>query len=136
MIATAQQLLGAHEYDDRFRQSLEITITTFKRSIELSKKLAEENKLRPGSLLLDFPQKPALLAADLPVQLRDGTSAPLNRGSGPWPLGIKQVGEQLHTTARHLRVFAAEPAKIDPNKVLELAEMTAEEVERHLDQAS
>lgn len=46
LIATAQQLLKTHEYDDRFRQSLEITITTSKRSIELSKKLAEENKLR------------------------------------------------------------------------------------------
>jgi hypothetical protein len=46
VIATAQQLLRTHEYDDRFRQSLEITITTSKRSIELSKKLAEENKLR------------------------------------------------------------------------------------------
>ena len=59
--------------------------------------LALKCRVEPGQLLLDFPQKPALLAADLPVQLRSGDIVPLNRGSGPWPLGIRQVGEQLHT---------------------------------------
>jgi HD superfamily phosphohydrolase len=88
----------------------------------------------PGTLLLDFPQKPALLAADLPVQLRDGTVAALNRGSGPWPFGIQQVGEQLHSNARHLRVFAAEHVEIDRSQVLQLAEMSGEEVEAHLNQ--
>jgi hypothetical protein len=96
-------------------------------------RLAALHGLEPGTLLLDFPQKPALLAANLPVQLRDGTTAPLNRGGGPWPLGIKQVGEQLHTNARHLRVFAAESVEIDVDQVLELAGMTGEEVEKELD---
>jgi HD superfamily phosphohydrolase len=95
--------------------------------------LATKNHLEHGTLLLDFPQKPALLNASLPVQLRDGTSAPLDRRSSPWPLGIKQVGEQLHTNARHLRVFAAEPVRLDGMIVLELAEMSREEVEKHLD---
>jgi len=96
-------------------------------------RLAEVHGLEPGTLLLDFPQKPALLAANLPVQLRDGTSAPLNRGDGPWPLGIKQVGEQLHTNARHLRVFGAKPVAIDRDQVLELAEMSGEDVGRYLE---
>ena len=95
--------------------------------------LAAENKLADGTLLLDFPQKPALLAADLPVQLRDGTSVPLNRGGGPWPLGIKEVGEQLHTTARHLRVFANESVKLDRGAVLRFVEMSAEDVLQELD---
>ena len=46
IIATAKQLLTTYEYDERIRQSLENTITTFKRSIELSKDLAEGNKIR------------------------------------------------------------------------------------------
>lgn len=96
--------------------------------------LTEQNRLDAGTLLLDFPHKPALLAADLPVQLRNGSVAPLNRGSGPWPLGIKQVGEQLHTTARHLRVFAAEPVALEAKTVVELAEMAGGEVEKYLDQ--
>ncbi len=46
VIATAEQLLKTYEYDEHFRRSLETTIKTFKRSIELSKKLAEDNKIR------------------------------------------------------------------------------------------
>jgi len=94
--------------------------------------LAVKCRMEPGLLLLDFPQRPTLLAADLPVQLRSGRIVPLNRGSGPWPLGIQQVGEQLHTNARYLRVFAAEPVKLDDEVVLDLVEMTAEEVENEL----
>ncbi len=46
MIATAQRLLKTHEYDDRFRRSLETTITTFERSIELSKRRDEDDRIR------------------------------------------------------------------------------------------
>jgi HD superfamily phosphohydrolase len=95
--------------------------------------LAARCGLGPGKLLLDFPQKPALLAANLPVQGRDGTIAQLNRSIGPWPFGIQQVGEQLHTNARHLRVFAAEPVHVDKELVLGLAEKSAEEVEKTID---
>jgi len=94
--------------------------------------LARQCTLEPGQLLLDFPQKAALLAADLPVQLRSGSIVPLNRDSGPWPLGIQQVGEQLHTNARHLRVFAAEPVKLDKKVVLELVEMNDDDLEKEL----
>lgn len=94
--------------------------------------LAKKCQVEPGSLLLDFPQKAALLAADLPVQHRSGDIEPLNSGSGPWPLGIQQVGEQLHSNARHLRVFAAEPVSLKKEVVLELVEMGADEVRREL----
>jgi len=94
--------------------------------------LAQQCALEPGQLLLDFPQKAALLAADLPVQLRSGSIVPLNRDSGPWPLGIQQVGEQLHTNARHLRVFAAQPVKLDKKVVLQLVEMNDEDLEKEL----
>jgi hypothetical protein len=89
--------------------------------------LAKECRVEPGYILLDFPQKAALLAANLPVQLRSGSIEQLDRGGGPWPLGIQQVGEQLHSNARHLRVFAAEPVKLEKKMVLELVEMGAED---------
>lgn len=94
--------------------------------------LAEECRVEPGHILLDFPQKAALLAADLPVHLRSGDVEPLNRGGGRWPLGIQQVGEQLHSNARHLRVFAAEPVSLEKETVLKLAELHAEGVEKLL----
>jgi HD superfamily phosphohydrolase len=94
--------------------------------------LARECRVEPGHILLDFPQKAALLAADLPVQLRSGDVEPLNRGGGRWPLGIQQVGEQLHSNARYLRVFAAEPVSLDKKTVLELVELAAEDVKKLL----
>ena len=94
--------------------------------------LAEECRVEPGHILLDFPQKAALLAADLPVQLRSGDVEPLNRGGGRWPLGIQQVGEQLHSNARHLRVFAAEPVTLEKKTVLELVELKAKDVKKLL----
>ncbi len=84
--------------------------------------LAARSGLKPSELLLDFPRKPAMLAANLPVQRRDGGVEPLNHGSGPWPLGIQQVSEQLNANARHLRIFAAKPVNIDEKMVLELLE--------------
>jgi uncharacterized protein len=94
--------------------------------------LAGECRVEPGHILLDFPQKAALLAADLPVQLRSGDVEPLNRGGGRWPLGIQQVGEQLHSNARHLRVFAAGQVNLERKTVLELAELKAEDVKKLL----
>ena len=94
--------------------------------------LAGKCRVEPGHILLDFPQKAALLAADLPVQLRSGDVEPLNRGGGRWPLGIQQVGEQLHSNARHLRVFAAEQVSLEKKTVLELAELKAEDVKKLL----
>ncbi len=95
--------------------------------------LASTCGLEHGMVLLDFPQKPALFAADLPVQLRAGTVAPLNRGSGSWPLGILEVGEQLHTNARHMRVFAAEPVAVDRELVIDLVQSDAREVSELID---
>lgn len=101
---------------------------------QVENRLAEECRVEPGHILLDFPQKAALLAADLPVQLRSGNVEPLDRGSGRWPLGIQQVGEQLHSNARHLRVFAAEAVALKKEVVMELVEMGAGEVRRELGQ--
>jgi len=57
MIATAERLLMTYKYDERFRQSLETTITTFKRSIELSKQLAEDNKIRDADMRERFGEE-------------------------------------------------------------------------------
>ena len=95
-------------------------------------RLAAECGLEPAELLLDFPKKPELLAADLPVRLRGDTIERLGSDGGPWRLGIQQVGEELHTNARHLRVFAARPVALDQAAVLRLAERCAEELRRGL----
>ena len=90
--------------------------------------LADQCGIGSGELLIDFPNKPALLAADLPVQRRGGNVVPISRDTGPWPLGIQEIGEQLHTNARHLRVFTAEPVQVDMDLLLRMVEMSVEEV--------
>jgi hypothetical protein len=54
IVATAERLLKTYSYDERFRRSLEETITTHKRSIELSKRLAEENRMRDEHMRARF----------------------------------------------------------------------------------
>jgi hypothetical protein len=57
IVATAEQLLKTYAYDERFRRSLEETITTHKRSIELSKRLAEENRMRDEDMRTRFGEE-------------------------------------------------------------------------------
>lgn len=88
-------------------------------------RLAAECGRRPGELLLDFPAKPAMLSGDVPVLARDGTVAPAR-------LGILQVADALHTTARRLRVYAGAPLAVAPYGVVTLLEGTAGDVEARL----
>jgi len=52
--------------------------------------------------------------------------------SADW-LGIQQVAEELHMSARRLRVFVAGPVEVDETAVLSLVERSAGEVRDGLD---
>jgi HD superfamily phosphohydrolase len=95
---------------------------------EVEDRLAAECGRRAGELLLDFPRKPAMLASDVPVLTRRGTVAPAR-------VGIQRVAEDLHTAARRLRVYAAEPCGLSAEAVLALAEGGADEVRARLREA-
>lgn len=66
-----------------------------------------------------------MLASDVPVLTRRGTVAPAR-------VGIQRVAEDLHTAARRLRVYAAEPCPLPAGPVLSLAEAGAEDVRGRL----
>jgi len=83
--------------------------------------LAAELAVTPGNVLLDFPAKPEMLASDIPVRSRTGEVAPAR-------LGLQHIATELHTAARRLRVFTAQPEHLDPHAVVALAERTADEV--------
>jgi hypothetical protein len=95
---------------------------------QVEDRLACEQGQQPGDLLLDFPKKPAMLAVDLPVLTRDGSTELMGRERGTEWLGIRRVSSELHTSARRLRVFAAEPLRLEPSVLLALAERSGEEV--------
>jgi hypothetical protein len=92
---------------------------------EVEDRLAAECGRHAGELLLDFPRKPAMLASDVPVLTRRGTVAPAR-------VGIQRVAEDLHTAARRLRVYAAEPCPLPAEPVLALVEGGADEVRARL----
>lgn len=94
--------------------------------------LARQSGLSPGTLLLDFPKKPQMLYVELPLRTRSGMIERVDDQSGAEWLGIQRVREELHTAARRLRVFAADPVKINPKFILSLAEKRPEEIQRQL----
>jgi HD superfamily phosphohydrolase len=95
--------------------------------------LAEELDVGPGDVLLDFPAKAKMLEVDLPLLTRDGKVERMGVGQeGAGRLGIHGVAENLHASARHLRVFAAEPREIDRDGLLQLIAKTKAEIEEDL----
>jgi hypothetical protein len=94
--------------------------------------IAAELNVAPGAVLLDYPAKPAMLAVDLPLRLRDGQPAQLGSETTSGLLGIQHIADDLHASARRLRVFVADTTKISRMGVLALAERSASEIETEL----
>jgi HD superfamily phosphohydrolase len=92
-------------------------------------RLAEELGLAAGAVLLDYPEKTAMLAADLAVLTRHRGVEHLSGSRGRALLGIKQVAEGLHDLARRLRLFVAEPVRVAPTAINHLAECDERDVE-------
>lgn len=90
--------------------------------------LADELGLRPGEVLFDFPSKPAMLEVDLPLRTRNGRTEWLSMEHGAGRIGLPRIAEELHTNARRLRLFAAEPVRITSGTVLALVERSPDEV--------
>jgi len=95
-------------------------------------RLATELGVPAGSVLLDYPAKPAMLAVDLPLRMRDGRPAHLDAENQSGLLGIQRIAEELHTSARRLRVFVANSVSVNRTSVLALAERTSQQLEAEL----
>jgi len=101
---------------------------------QVEDRIASECDLQPGEVLLDFPKKPEMLEVELPVRMRSGAVVRLNRETGSDWLGIQRVSHELHTSARRLRVFAAEPVAVQGSELMSLVERTGESVSAALEQ--
>jgi HD superfamily phosphohydrolase len=99
-------------------------------------RLAAELGLDCGELLLDFPAKPAMLEVDLPLLRHGGGTAALGREGGADWLGIQQVADELHTSARRLRVFVAKDVALDQAALLGLLERDTGELATELESGS
>jgi hypothetical protein len=80
--------------------------------------LAAEVGLDPGEVMIDVPGRVAMFQLDLLVERRDGVVERLAPGGVPGLLDLPRVAEELHTTARVLRVFTLERRKLPAEMVL------------------
>ena len=90
-------------------------------AVRVEDALAEECGLRPGELLLDFPEKTQMLGLDIPVVRRTGTVRRLTSEGMAGAINLPQLSEQLYRSARWLRVFTTRPVDIPGARVLEVA---------------
>ena len=102
-------------------------------SSRVEDRLALELGVSAGAVLLDFPAKPTMLTVDLPLRMRGGRIASLGIENGSGLLGIEQITKELHTSARRLRVFAAEPCSVPEAAIVALGERSEEEMRAELD---
>lgn len=91
--------------------------SAWKRAVE--DELAEELGLEPGEVVIDFPWKRAMFQLDVLVELRSGKVERLGTGGMPGLLDLPRVAEELHRTARVLRVFTFERRELAAERVLE-----------------
>jgi hypothetical protein len=64
-----------------------------------------------------------MLSVDLPLRLRDGTTDRLTDAGRAGHLGLPRVAEELYQSARRLRVFAAVPASLALERVIEVVQL-------------
>jgi hypothetical protein len=91
-------------------------------------RLARELGVSPGHILVDFPAKPEMLSVDLPVRTRAGRVDRLGGDGQAGPLGLQHITEELHASARRLRVFTADSVDLPAGAVVALATRPSEEI--------
>ncbi|MFQ5705307.1 MAG: HD domain-containing protein [Gemmatimonadales bacterium] len=97
--------------------------------VELTEdRLASDAGLERGDLLLDFPAKPEMLEVDLRVRTRDGQVEPLGLDGSVGRLGIRQIADELHNSARRLRVFLSRQVPVDVRRLMSLVEHDEDEL--------
>jgi uncharacterized protein len=108
------------------------TDTAVKRAVEEA--LAVELGLGPGSVFLDYPEKPGMFRLDLLVRRSTGQVMRLGPAGQAGLMGLPRVADELYRTARVLRLFALErPGRtVSPASVTRLAGLPDGEVEARL----
>jgi HD superfamily phosphohydrolase len=94
--------------------------------------IASQTGLPPGSVLIDFPARSAMLGVNLLLRTRSGTVERLTDAGRAGHLGLPRVADELYRSARRLRIFVASPPVRSLDPVLEILTWPAGEVERRL----
>jgi uncharacterized protein len=100
--------------------------------VAVENRLAAEQKLAPGAILLDYPAKTQMLGLDLPVVRRSGAVVRLTSSGLEGAIHLPALSQQLYASARWLRVFVAERVELPRHAISALAEMSAADVRARL----
>ena len=76
-------------------------------AVAVEDRLAAELGMRPGELLLDYPEKTQMLGLDIPVRRRGGDVRRISAAGLEGAINLPMLSEQLYRSARWLRVFVA-----------------------------
>ena len=95
--------------------------------------LERELGLAPGTLLLDYPVKTQMLGLDIPVLRRDGATVRLDARGWSGAIDLPKLSAELYRSARWLRVFTANRARIEPEPLLRFLRRPAAEVRQMVD---
>lgn len=80
--------------------------------------VAAELGLAPGEVILDFPVTKAMFQLDVLVD-RSGRTVRLGKKGIPGLIDLPKLAEELHRTARVLRLFTFERREVDPEWLLD-----------------
>lgn len=101
--------------------------SALKRAVE--ERLAVELGLPPGSVYLDYPEKPAMFGLDLLLQRRSGEVLRLGPLGRAGLIGLPRIAEELYQSARVLRLFTwGARREVDAERLAALARLPAGEV--------
>jgi uncharacterized protein len=108
------------------------TDSELKRRIE--EQLAAELSLEPGSVYLDFPEKPAMFGLNLLLLRRSGAVIRLGPTGYAGLIDLPRVADQLYGSARMLRLYTTgERRHVASSAVAALASLTAAAAAARLD---
>jgi HD superfamily phosphohydrolase len=90
--------------------------------------LAREIGAEPGAVLLDFPAKTQMLGYDIAVVRRSGAVERISADGWAGAINLPKLSEELYRSARWLRVFTAAGITIHGNALLDLVQMSADQL--------
>ncbi len=96
--------------------------------VEVENALAREAGADPGSILLDFPAKTQMLGFDIAVLRRGGEVQRISADGWTGAINLPKLSDELYRAARWLRVFTAPGVSVPRNSLLDIVQMSSDEV--------
>ena len=102
----------------------------------IEERIAAELDLPAGSVFLDYPEKPRMMALDLLLRQRTGETARLPESGHAGLIDLPRVADQLYHSARMFRIFSTERREVREDAMLDLFAGSASDLEARIQSTS